>query len=102
MNWIVQIMDESESIHKKPGEIGQAFIQFYQCLFSTSRPEGIEDCVSSVEARVTEDMNEQLTKGFSVEAFYCFYHKCNHSKRLDPMVLQHVSTRSIGQSWELT
>lgn len=50
MNLIVQIMDESESIHKEPGEIGQAFIQFYQSLFFTSRPEGIEDCVSSVEA----------------------------------------------------
>lgn len=67
MNRIVQIMDESESNHKEPWEIGEAFIQFYQSLFSTSRSEGIEDCVSLVEAQVTEDMNGQLTKVFLVE-----------------------------------
>jgi hypothetical protein len=40
----------------KPEEISKAFIDYYQDLFSPSRPTDIEDCPEVVHVRVTLDI----------------------------------------------
>jgi hypothetical protein len=38
-----------------------------QSLFTTAEPEGVEDSISSLEERVTSDMNDQFLKDFTEE-----------------------------------
>ena len=43
------------------------FIDFYQKLFTSEWTQGVEDCLGSLEARVTPSMNEDLMQEFTME-----------------------------------
>jgi hypothetical protein len=44
----------------QPYSIGQAFLEYYQSLFSSSRPTGGDACLAMLEEKITTEMNEQL------------------------------------------
>ena len=47
--------------------ISNAFLGCYQSLFSSSRPSGGDDCLASLEEKVTNKMNDQLALEFIEE-----------------------------------
>jgi ribonuclease HI len=66
VNKIEKIIDEDGREWKKQHEIGEAFANFFQQLFSASNVNGVENCVAGLEARVTEDMNTSLLRNFTM------------------------------------
>jgi hypothetical protein len=60
INHISWIVDEKGWIWSKKKEIPNAFIDFYQKLFTSEGTQGMEDCLASLEARVTSSMNDEL------------------------------------------
>lgn len=48
----------------EPKEISSTFLEYYRNLFTFAGPEGVEDCITDVEERVTEAMNDQLLRTF--------------------------------------
>lgn len=47
-------------------DISQAFVQFYQALYTTEGSIGAEDCLEGLEARVTPEMNAWMLRPFVV------------------------------------
>lgn len=62
-----KVEDEGGRLFTTLEAISRKFIDFYHQLFSTSNPKGVDACVEALETRVSLDMNEQLTKKFTVE-----------------------------------
>ena len=62
-----QIVDEWGWTWSKKKEIPKVFIDFYQKLFTTKGTQGLEDCLASLEPRVTSNMNEELLQEFAME-----------------------------------
>ncbi len=48
----------------EPAEISVAFIDYYKNLFNIALLEGVNDCITGVEERVTTTMNNQLLRPF--------------------------------------
>jgi hypothetical protein len=48
-------------------DINNALIGYYQNLFTSAVPGRLENCISSLEGRVTGYMNNQLLKAFTKE-----------------------------------
>ncbi|XP_059441892.1 uncharacterized protein LOC132174217 [Corylus avellana] len=46
-------------------DISNAFIEFYQKLFTTEVVQGVDECLAGMEGRVTEEMNNMLLKPFT-------------------------------------
>jgi exonuclease III len=67
INHISRIVDEEGWIWSKKKEIPKAFIEFYQKLFTSEGTQGMEDCLASLEARVTPSMNDELMQEFTME-----------------------------------
>jgi hypothetical protein len=65
INFTKQIKDEEETIWKKPKEIGVAFVEFYEKLFTKGESSGMQDWPVEVEGRVTEEMNSELIRSFT-------------------------------------
>ncbi|CAI9767368.1 unnamed protein product [Fraxinus pennsylvanica] len=61
-NFIRSVLNESGELSNKQDEISSTFQLFYQQLFSTSNPTGIEEVVKDLEAIVPPDTNDQLQK----------------------------------------
>jgi hypothetical protein len=59
------IKDESGRVWNAPCDIGTAFVSFFQSLLSSARPSGVEECTHGIESKVTEEMNQNLTKIFT-------------------------------------
>jgi hypothetical protein len=53
-------MDENGSVHTSNGDITNAFVQYYQHLFTTAEPRNISDCFHAIDRKVSLEMNEQL------------------------------------------
>jgi hypothetical protein len=60
INHIGRIVDEGGRLWSNKKEIPKVFIEFYQRLFTSEGTQGVEDCLSSLEPRVTAGMNEEL------------------------------------------
>lgn len=66
VNNIKKILDEAGREWKKRQEIGLAFTQYYQALFLAREPIGINECLATLDTRVTTEMNAKLLRAFSV------------------------------------
>jgi hypothetical protein len=60
-------MDETGCIWESQEDICQAFILYYQKLFSSKAWGGMEECLFAMRGRVIEAMNSQLLREFTVE-----------------------------------
>jgi exonuclease III/ribonuclease HI len=67
VNYIGRIVDEGGRTWNKKKEIPKVFIDFYQQLFTSEGTQGVDDCLSSLEPRVTSGMNEELLRNFTME-----------------------------------
>jgi hypothetical protein len=67
VNRIGKIVDENGREWKKQHEIGQAFANFFQQLYSSGEPGEVDECLHGLEARVTNDMNLNLVREFTKE-----------------------------------
>ncbi|XP_042944508.1 uncharacterized protein LOC122278379 [Carya illinoinensis] len=70
-NGILKLMRTDESFTTDLREISSLFSQYYQDLFTSSNPRGIEACLNQVHPRVDREMNANLTKQFSAEEVKC-------------------------------
>jgi hypothetical protein len=66
INQIQKIQDDDGRIWTKPKEISKSFINFYQALFTASGVHGVDECLMGLDVRVTEEMNGDLLKTFSM------------------------------------
>lgn len=64
-NHIDAIKDQDGIVWSNQDEIGRAFTQYFQHIFSTEGVAGIDVCTLTVSSRVTPAMNEMLTFTFS-------------------------------------
>jgi hypothetical protein len=60
-----KILDEGRREWRTKEEVGEAFVNFFQKLYTTEGTKGIDLCLEGLEMRVTEDMNEKLISEFS-------------------------------------
>lgn len=67
MNQIDEIIDADGGLCTSQEEIEGAFINFYQKLFTSESPTGVEECLYDKPRKVTREMNSQLLQPFSVE-----------------------------------
>ncbi|XP_040990995.1 uncharacterized protein LOC121238231 [Juglans microcarpa x Juglans regia] len=62
VNMIKKLVDDDgQEVHSNE-RISSLFQDYYKEFFSTSSPENISTCLESMEPRVTEDMNANLTR----------------------------------------
>jgi hypothetical protein len=66
VNRIAKIQDEDGREWKKQPEIGAAFSRFFQQLFSAGGIGDMSSCVDGLEHRVTDAMNANLLKEFTI------------------------------------
>jgi hypothetical protein len=67
VNRIRSVTDEQGRTWRKNKDIGKVFIKFYEELFTSQGTDRMEECISWVNTRVTEDMNRRLLHSFSEE-----------------------------------
>jgi hypothetical protein len=67
INHIRSVVDEEGREWKEKKEIPKVFTEFYQKLFSMEGTLGVEECLESLEHRVSPTMNEALLKEFTME-----------------------------------
>jgi len=56
-----------EVLFSKQRDIEAAFLSCYKGIFTASRLEGVEECLSGLEGRVSAEMNAALLKPCSIE-----------------------------------
>lgn len=61
------ILDAAGQQCESPEEVQAAFINYFSALFATKTAENIEQCLQPIERRVTEAMNRELVKPFTME-----------------------------------
>jgi hypothetical protein len=66
-NHINKIMNETSRIWESQEDICQSFILYYQKLFSSKARGGTGECLFAMREKVTEAMNSQLLREFTVE-----------------------------------
>lgn len=54
----------------EPTDLDRIAVNFFQNLFSSSGPPGIDTVLDSIKPCVSPDMNQELSKGFTVEEVY--------------------------------
>lgn len=64
-NKIIHIIDAYHNIWNKHDDIGGAFTAYFQSLFSTGNPVGVDACLSAMGTVVTSDMNHKLLSPFT-------------------------------------
>jgi hypothetical protein len=67
INRIRSVTDEQGRTWTKIKDIGKVFNKFYEELFTSQGTNRVEECISGMDTRVTEDMNRRLLHGFSEE-----------------------------------
>ncbi|XP_059458269.1 uncharacterized protein LOC132187853 [Corylus avellana] len=65
INYIGKVVDEGGTEWSKMEDIGTAFTEFYQQLFTTGTVQGVGECLEGMERRVTEEMNNNLLRPFT-------------------------------------
>jgi exonuclease III len=71
INHISSIVDEEGRCWRKKKEIPRVFTAFYQNLFTSEGVVGAEECLATLEPRVTPDMNVALLADFTMEEVDC-------------------------------
>jgi hypothetical protein len=66
INHIRIITDEEGRVWKNKKDIPKIFTDFFHRLFHTSGAAGVEECLENLEPRVTNEMNEDLIKEFTM------------------------------------
>ena len=66
-NTILGIWDEYGRWCGEKESIAQAAVAYFENIYSTASPTRVEDVVVAIPTRVTEDMNESLTRVFTRE-----------------------------------
>jgi hypothetical protein len=54
-------------VWRKKEEISKCFVDYYRTLFTSINPTRIAGCLNSVDCRVSEAMNQRLTRPFTEE-----------------------------------
>jgi hypothetical protein len=64
-NYIGHVKDMEGREWKKHNEVGQAFVRYYQGLFTSEGACGVESCLEGLDCRVSSVMNSNLLKTFT-------------------------------------
>jgi hypothetical protein len=49
----------------QPGDVERAFVTYFQTILTTSNPSFVNECISSIESKVSRAMNDKLLASFS-------------------------------------
>jgi hypothetical protein len=96
INFLSSITDLTGGEWTSQEEIGNAFITYFQQLFTTEGAPWLEDCIQMVNPRVTPKMNALLSDTFRPEEVDQALSQMHPLKSLDRMALVQVFTRSVG------
>lgn len=66
-NKVEQIRDETGYLCTTQEEIEDAFVRYYRGLFTSSKPQNMERCISAIGSNVSAEMNARLTATFTKE-----------------------------------
>lgn len=66
-NQILEIEDVEGNKYTTQETVEQAFVEYFQDLFSTSSPASIDEATRAVKRSIIADMNAQLLEAFTVE-----------------------------------
>lgn len=79
-----------------PGRIAETILQFYQELFATSSPDRFEEIIEQIPQVVSTDMNQQLTREFTVDDVEIALKQMAPLKSPGPDGMLPLSTKIIG------
>jgi hypothetical protein len=84
VNTIKKIKDATSREWKKEKDIGSAFVQHYESLFTIGDPSGEAECLRGMERRVTTEINEILLSRFEAEEVDVALSQMQPLKSLEP------------------
>ena len=66
-NYITRLKNQAGQWTTTHDQVPSLFIEYFNSLFQTVNPEQVEEVVEDIQSVVTEEMNSQLVKDFTVE-----------------------------------
>lgn len=97
VNSISNIMDGDRRLWRKNGDISKVFLKYYEDLFTTQRPSGVEDCLLTVNTCVMDEMNSTLLQPFTHDEVSAALHSMHPTKSPLP---DGISTSFYQQAWD--
>jgi hypothetical protein len=97
VNSISNIMDGDGRLWRKKGDISKVFLKYYEDLFSTQRPSGVEDCLLTINTCVTDEMNSTLLQPFTRDVVSVALHSMHPTKSLG---LDGILAGFYQQAWD--
>ena len=83
-NTIMGIWDEHGRWCEEKESIAQATVAYFKNIYTTTSPTRVEDVVVTIPTRVSEDMNESLTRVFTREEIATALEQIHPTKALGP------------------
>lgn len=77
--------------------IGEAFVRYFQGLFSAEAPRHMPQVLDAVDSCVTPAMNEYLLREFTVDEVGADLNQMSPLKMPEPDGFSHVFFKKIGQ-----
>lgn len=93
---IEQIRDEEGSLHTETAAIEEAFVGYFQGLFTSARPQNVEKCISALSNKITREMNDKLVATFTKEEVKQALDQMGPLKAPAPTISQLAFINTIG------
>ena len=81
---ITNICDEEGNNFTAPNEVEEAFVKYFQKIFTSSGPVGVETCLYNLTGRVTQEMNFKLLQEFTRDEIQSALHQMGPLKSPSP------------------
>jgi hypothetical protein len=98
VNKITSIVNEDGLLCSTQDEVVEAFIRYFNSIFSSSAPSGIRECLAPVEQKVSLEMNNNLTREVTSEEIAVALHHMAPLKAPGP---DGFSASFFQEHWDL-
>jgi hypothetical protein len=95
---IMNIWDEEGNNFTTPNEIEEAFVNYFQKLFTSSTPIGVDNCLQKLTGRVTQEMNLKLLQEFTRDEVQSALHQMGPLKSPGP---DGLSACFYQENWDI-
>ncbi|XP_059451003.1 uncharacterized protein LOC132181787 [Corylus avellana] len=83
-NSIRRVCDLAGNCMETQEAIGDAFVDYFRDLFTSGRPDCMEECLGALDRRITDDMNKRLLRPFTEEEVSTALHQMAPMKAPGP------------------
>ncbi|XP_075660563.1 uncharacterized protein LOC142630448 [Castanea sativa] len=84
-NFISRIMDEMGVWKESPLEVAEVAVSYFEKLYATSNPDKILEVVDTIDAKVSDDMNQSLIRQFTRDEIEAALKQMHPTKAPDGM-----------------